>query len=436
MKNQPRKIIFTASLVIFVVLGFASPVFAQDASVSLFAADQRSDFHEVTEGLPPYMTRSRQVSINPAAVSAFEENRGTLSALTLNLFEDVIFQAQVVETEITPTDGLLIKGTIAGSAYSEVTLVLQDGLLSGGIAYNDQYFKIDVDENGAQVVVEIDQTGFPQDLAPVEPEIELPVMEDQRSVEAGIQDSPDQIDVMVVYTAQARANAGGTAAIQNTINLAISETNTGYINSQVNQRFVLVHTQEFNYPESDFYTMLVDLRDADGDALDPVHALRDSYSADLVVMLVDNVQYCGLAYVMTTPNVSFAPYAFSVVSRICATGYYSFAHETGHNMGSQHNRENASQPGAYDFSYGLYNTALDFRTIMAYNCPGGCIRVNHWSNPYVTYQGAPTGIINGAPNAAYNALSLDQTAPYVANFRIRPFDVPLDYSVFLPVINK
>ena len=32
-----------------------------------------------------------------------------------------------------------------------------------------------------------------------------------------------------------------------------------------------------------------------------------------------------------------------------------------------------------------------FRTVMAYNCPGGCPRVLHWSNPDMEYGGQPLG---------------------------------------------
>ena len=38
-------------------------------------------------------------------------------------------------------------------------------------------------------------------------------------------------------------------------------------------------------------------------------------------------------------NPGFAPNAFAVVDRTCATGYYSFGHEMGHNMGLNHARE-------------------------------------------------------------------------------------------------
>lgn len=432
--NTLTKILISLILISIAVFGQFTPGHAQDASLPLFSDEGRSQISDVTASLPDYIARARKVALNPAAADLFTSARAGTSAITLNLFTDAHFEAQLLASEATTTGGTLLKGFIPGAAYSEVTLVHQDGYLTGGIAFNGQYFRITTEEDGLVTISEINQQGYPEDLQPVTPEIPAAPTSTEPT-QREFQDAPNQIDIMVVYTAQARAAAGGTSAMQNLINLAISESNTGYANSQVNHRFILVHTQEFAYTESDYFTMLYDLQDANGDSLDPVHNLRNNYSADLVVMLVENTTYCGLAYLMTNPDTSFAPYAFSLVSINCAAGYYSFGHETGHNMGSQHNRQSARQPGAFDYSYGLYNTTIRFRTIMSYDCPGGCTRINYWSNPAISYQGHPTGISQSDPLAAHNALSLNQTASYVANFRVRPFDPPTDF-IYIPTVVK
>ncbi|MHA2404992.1 MAG: hypothetical protein ACXADH_18510, partial [Candidatus Kariarchaeaceae archaeon] len=54
---------------------------------------------------------------------------------------------------------------------------------------------------------------------------------------------------------------------------------------------------------------------------------------------------------------------------------------------------------------------------MAYNCPGGCTRVNYWSNPNKIYQGFSMGVGGTGPNAADNRKSLNNTAYTCANFR-------------------
>ena len=63
--------------------------------------------------------------------------------------------------------------------------------------------------------------------------------------------------------------------------------------------------------------------------------------------------------------------------------------------------------------------------MLAYNCPGGgCTRVLHFSNPNVTEVGQPTGIIDTAPNSAYNALSLNNSRTATANWRDSPSEAP------------
>jgi len=121
---------------------------------------------------------------------------------------------------------------------------------------------------------------------------------------------------------------------------------------------------------------------------------------------------------LMTPNYQKESVGFSLVSQNCATGYYSFGHETGHNMGAQHDRATAgSSTAMYSYSYGYQAPDASFRTIMAYNCSSGCSRVNQWSNPDVYYNNQPTGVSSTAPNSADNRLTLNNTASIVANFR-------------------
>jgi hypothetical protein len=107
----------------------------------------------------------------------------------------------------------------------------------------------------------------------------------------------------------------------------------------------------------------------------------------------------------------------------CMTGYYSFGHEIGHNMGLNHARSDPTGTGAYSYSFGFKNPTGLFRTVMAYccgypYCTSGCPRVLHFSNPNVTYGGNPTGVSQTSASSAYNALSLDNTRVTVANWRV------------------
>lgn len=154
-----------------------------------------------------------------------------------------------------------------------------------------------------------------------------------------------RIDVMVVYTPQARAGQGGTAAMEALIDLAVLETNQAYQNSQIVQRLQLVHRAELpGYVEAgNWGTDLGRLYNPTDGELDYVHAWRAQCGADVVVLIEDaNGGACGVAFLMGTLDPGFATTAFALVSRTCATGFYSFGHELGHVMGLAHDRDNSS----------------------------------------------------------------------------------------------
>ncbi len=65
---------------------------------------------------------------------------------------------------------------------------------------------------------------------------------------------------------------------------------------------------------------------------------------------------CGVAWLMSGNEPAFAPNAYAVVDLTCATGYYSFGHELGHNMGLNHARPDPT--GAWRLS----RTRTDTRT--------------------------------------------------------------------------
>ena len=122
------------------------------------------------------------------------------------------------------------------------------------------------------VVSEIDQAAFLHEAAP----IEVRFSEADRAAAANAQmtDTAGVIDVLVLYTALAATHAGGQAGIANLINLGVSETNTSYANSGINQRIRLAHAAQVPYTEvGSFSTNLNTLRNGTA-ALAGVPALR------------------------------------------------------------------------------------------------------------------------------------------------------------------
>jgi hypothetical protein len=156
-----------------------------------------------------------------------------------------------------------------------------------------------------------------------------------------------------------------------------------------------------------------------------------------VALIIENSSYCGLGYLNST-----AEYAFSVTHRTCATGYYSFGHELGHNMSARHDwytDDTLNNPYSYSKGFVYINDPTRWRTIMAYNSLCGdtppytrCNRLQYWSNPNILFGGIPMGVDSSGPNncvegsttpdpstcAADNRLTLNNTCSTVANFRV------------------
>lgn len=375
------------------------------------------DFYSETS-----VIRTRYVEI------AFDILEGALFArankysITLNLFPDVIFEAYINQVIKNPSGSYSWIGEIIGIPEAEVIFVVKNGFMMGNVVLPGYIYQIRYAGNHIHSINEVDSSFSLPDLPPI------PIYSEPTDVKEGIADDGSIIDVLVAYTSAARSGTGGTSAMQNLIDLAITETNVGFSNSNVNQRVRLAHSVEVNYSEAGFdsHTTLSRLRQTSDGYMDNIHNLRDQYSADLVVLIVSPYSMCGRGYIMTNVSSGFAPYAFSVVSRTCATGYYTFAHEMGHNMGSRHDRANTSYDGAYSYSYGYQAPNSSFRTIMAYNCPSGCSRVNYWSNPKIYYNGQPMGVIYTAYNAADNRRSLNNTAYTVSNFRKSRFSLDIE----------
>lgn len=218
------------------------------------------------------------------------------------------------------------------------------------------------------------------------------------------------IDVMVVYSVEAKNAAGGESSIISRINNAISLANQGYLNSQVPQQLNLVHVYELPGSESSDFNENLNRITYGSSGWGNVHTLRDQYGADMVAMLTNASQYCGLGWL--GPN---SGYLYSVTKWSCISGH-SFTHELGHNMGSHHDRGNAGSGAVYPYSYGwrFYGTNnAQYRTIMAYS-PGS--RINYLSNPRINYQGTPTGIENSEDNAR----SITNTSGTVSGARSGP----------------
>ena len=302
-------------------------------------------------------------------------------------------------------------GHANGNANDRVVIGQSGDALSGTFAVGKKLFKLEPRADGSHVISEVKPTDPAPELDPI-PVADVAGTGTASADTAVAADGAPTIDVLVAYTPRI-ASIYGTAGAEALVIQAVAEANQAYANSGITARLNLVQAVLTNYVESgDMSTDLSRLRGNGDGYMDELHSLRDSTGADLVSLIEDEPAYCGLAYRMTSLSTGFASSAFSVVHRSCATGYYSFAHELGHNQGAHHDPANAS--GAiYNYAYGYQEPLNSFRTVMAYNCSGGCTRVSQFSNPNVLYNGKPTG----ASGNNDNALALNNTAATVASFR-------------------
>ena len=318
---------------------------------------------------------------------------------------------------------------------AHVTLTQHEGLLFGRIERGDETFVVRPGPNGRTIVEKIDPESFApewgHDPASYGLDKVPPVSGD--SLQPGTTPSsttvaPDgtiRIDLMSVYTPQARTAAGGTTQIQGMIQAAVDQANTAFINSSMIVRFFLVHTAEVAY--SDSGNIDDDLTWVTSNST--VASWRNTYGADMVSLITGNGGgYCGIGWVQRNPGSSFANYAFQVTALGCLANS-TLAHEHGHNMGMEHDPASAgiSPSGAsYAWSFG-HNVNGVFRTIMSYNvCSVSCPRVLHFSNPDVAFSSYPTGVANQRDNAQTG----DLTASIVAAFRAGSDSSPNNPPVF------
>ena len=416
----------------------------------------------------PSIVRSRYVTIDLDAFTSAPA--ASEPAVTLELFPNQSVVAVFDRFDPNP-DGVTWVGHVQNLPLSTVTMVYSQGFVVGTVAAGLQTFSIrpapaDVRAANPQpaagvlhMIAEVDQSKLMPEAEPIVPAISAGDL--AAASDHPMKDTADTVDVMVVYTTNARALIGGQAIMNNLINLGVSETNTSYANSGVSQRIRLVHTVEVDYTEvNSFSTNLTNLRGGVG-ALSGIPALRDAHRADLVTMLVRPPvpDACGIAFVMTNVSTAFAPSGYSVTDTTCVSPGYTFAHELGHNMGAQHDWYMTSTTLPFTYAHGYVNIALGqrWRTLMSYNdnCAALgfiCTRLLQWANParkrnsfcteggpstavncslmqYWFFSGTPLGVPQGTSTAcvagrlgnpncdADDARTLNNTALTIANLR-------------------
>jgi hypothetical protein len=329
-------------------------------------------------------------------------------SLALNLFADADFTAVLDRVETVSTLGHAWVGRIPGAEGSQVIVGVSAGILTASVDTGSAQYSVRLSPTGRYRIAQVDSSALQPFAPPISPHVQAG---------AGFEtagDAGDVYDLLFLYTATARTQAGGTAAVNSLVTTSVARVNAAYVASGIETRCRLAAAVEIIYTESgEALTDLGVLRTNPN-----VQAMRNQYAADVVSLLVSrDPKYSGFGYVMDQNSVSFAPYAYNVVVHYSFLPYvYALAHEIGHNQGAHHEPGNGC-PGLFVYSCGYTDTVNRFYTVMSYGlaCQTaglGCTLLNQFSNPDVFFRGVPTGSATQD-----NARTINNTRVAFANFR-------------------
>ena len=397
--------------------GGATELFS-DAGNADMALDSRAE-----------VIRSRLVNVNFRLLLAPEGqalDAGVNPEVTLNLFPDATFTGVVERVEQNFSGGRSWTGRLK-EREGYFHLVASEETFIAHVASKAGIYEVSQAGESLYRVIQLDQSQLGEDAPGLVDHPDPVVLDPNLDVAA---DSGNTIDVMVIYTDDARAGEGSVAAMRARIDLAMAETKTSYINAGINKSLRLVHTEEVPYAETGNLDLdLARFRNPSDGILDQIHTLRNLYGADMVALIVeDGGGFCGLA----SDILATAATAFQVTAReFCMTGNYSFGHEFGHLQGARHDLYVDDNTTPYAYGHGFVNVPDRWRTVMAYNnkCADTppntyCTRLQYFSNPNKTHNGAATGVAGQSEN--YKVLNA--TAFTVANFRPAKIGPNFNYS--------
>ena len=347
--------------------------------------------------------------------------------------EVVILKRERIEER---KDGFSWFGTVDGYTDSSFILTVSNGIAYGKLRIERRLFEIrpfsikkdlyEIEDISNTYFLPPDNGGVYQDNSYLS--------NDSQIFKTEIENYEDgsRIDLLVLYTDKFEKTYG--AGTEAKIRSLVDTANNAFYRSGVQTRLNIVGILKYDTPEinENEYNELVVINKLYKSSY--VQNLREEYKADLVTLLRvfqnDGDNVCGLAYILSnmpenpetqlSSLISKKDVGYSVVNvgRVdLGNGYYFFcydttlAHEIGHNLGCEHDRDHAGRGGAYPYSYG-YDVKNVFATIMSYDRP----LIDYFSTPNKTYKGYPIGKPPGDPEAADNVRTINKTRVVVANF--------------------
>ncbi len=381
--------------------------------------------------------RSATMDAEQLAALRLDVLKRSQSAIVLNLFADAELKAVFERTEPTAA-GYTLTGRIKGQAHSTVVLAVNGDMVAGTVWTHDGIHTIEA-IGGAAVIRQAGPGAFgqcadpaqaqqPADRAPSRaqgPTTHRPTAHD---------DDGSVIDLLVVYPSLVRRSQGGHRFMRALIDRDVALANEAYRASGAAQRLNLVAAVEVEHAAAEKDTNMYRIHDhlvnpASG-YLDEVHALRDSYAADLVLLHRGDLAGTGVAL----GNVSGIAYQLQGLSEaealwaLSVSDSFAFSHELGHNMGLRHDRslDVHNTPFPYSHGYIVADPPEQLEgayTIMAYGATEK--KLPRFSNPNQRYpdaEGVPLGVPGDQPSDSADGpadavRSLNGARRVVANFR-------------------
>jgi reprolysin-like metallo-peptidase family M12B len=400
-------------LIVMIIIGLASWGFAEEAQIlSYHENENRAPLAQSNNNIPQYAIW--KVSIHPTLVELPGQ-------ITYEVTHDRKWQHK--NGDITWVGYL----SEFGPRYRVIITQGKDHVI-GSLSTPEGNFKLKSDHSGTwlidiQAAGQVSEPFLDDYMLPPIPTKKLSPQGQKTQIE--IQAADTVIDIMVLYTnGFASQNPGSLSATR--INNLIDLTNQAYEDSGIDVTLRLVHSQQIQYTDQNQNTSaLTDITDGNS-PFENIELLRTQKGADIVILLrpyrSQTQSSCGNGWLngFNGQDISlYGIYGFSAVSdgsdvdgtnSFCSD--YSFAHEIGHNLGSAHDRANASDTGVYPYSYG-HGVDGSFGTIMSYINP----EVAFFSNPDIqTCNGNACGIDENMAGAANNALSIINSKAAVAAF--------------------
>ena len=446
MKTNWLRFWFTSVLIVFILLLIAVPAVAQgeieDTSGIPFFKSINEYMEDVIPGTVPRSTvgtalQIATVEMDPRVFNPAELFVGDI--IRIDLFDGLSLQAKIssikplnrMHTTVALIDGVefgymittvdennLMLSVIEIPEMNRQYRIVYNHDLQEHILSEYELDKIDKLPEGAQLVLP-DMEQLALDLLGEDSQAQQETVVDEYPLST----TPVTVDAMIIYTPAARdwANANDTS-INHVINQAVARGQLALNNSNTLINLNLVFNSLINYteytgaPYMGAYGYIISGSGVDLERLQlgwgvfsDAHTWRNTYGADIVAMLTKVEDTGGLGYVLSNPTGS-PNFAYSINRVQQSSWTYTVIHEMGHNMGAHHHKGQNFQPGPglWSFSAGwrwISTDTVRYCSIMTYE--SGTYfsdgqthtRVAHFSNPNISYIGAPTGNATDGDNA-------------------------------------